>query len=131
MARAWSTRRAAWFAAGLAAATGLITFYEVLILQASIDVALATAALLALTWALKGRGARWFLFAGIVFGLAALNRPNMAIAAAGLAAVLPRKPDACVLPRYLSLASFWAWRRSRYARAWWRANGRPCLRTAG
>ena len=49
MAREWSTSRAAWFAAGLAAVTGLITFYEVLILQASIDVALATAALLALT----------------------------------------------------------------------------------
>lgn len=88
MARAWSTSRAAWFAAGLAGLTGLITFYEVLILQASIDVALTTAALLALTWALQGRGARWFLIAGIVFGLAALNRPNMAIAAAGLAAVL-------------------------------------------
>ena len=88
MAREWSTSRAAWFAAGLAAFTGLITFYEALILQSSIDVALTTAALLALTWALKGCGTRWFLIAGIVFGLAALNRPNMAIAAAGLVAVL-------------------------------------------
>jgi tetratricopeptide (TPR) repeat protein len=88
MARQWSNSRAAWFAAALASATGLITFYEVLLLQASIDVALTTAALLALTWALERRGVRWFLIAGIVFGLAALNRPNMAIAAAGLAAVL-------------------------------------------
>jgi tetratricopeptide (TPR) repeat protein len=51
-------------------------------------VALTTAALLALTWALQGRGARWFLITGIVLGLASLNRPNMAIAAAGMAAVL-------------------------------------------
>ena len=86
--RQWSTPRAAWFAALLAAGTGLMTFYEVLILQASIDVALTTAALLALTWALRGRGARWFFITGIVLGLASLNRPNMAIAAAGLAAVL-------------------------------------------
>ncbi|MEO6223788.1 MAG: glycosyltransferase family 39 protein, partial [Vicinamibacterales bacterium] len=88
MARRWSTPRAAWFAAVLAAGTGLMTFYEVLILQASIDVALTTAALLALTWALKGRGSRWFLITGIVLGLAALNRPNMMIAAAGMAALL-------------------------------------------
>ena len=88
MVRSWSTPRAAWFAAALAAGTGLITFYEVLIIQASIDVALTTAALLALTWALKGRGARWYVITGIVLGLASLNRPNMVIAAAGLAAVL-------------------------------------------
>ena len=66
MARLWSTNRAGWFAAALAAGSGLITFYEVLILQASIDVALTTAALLALTWALKGRGTRWFLITGLV-----------------------------------------------------------------
>lgn len=88
IARHWSTTRAAWFAAALAAGTGLITFYEVLLLQASIDVALTTAALLALTLALKGRGARWFLITGIALGLSALNRPNMAIAAAGVAAML-------------------------------------------
>jgi Tfp pilus assembly protein PilF len=88
MTRSWATPRAAWFAAGLAALTGLITFYEALILQASIDVALTTAALLALTWALKGRGVRWFTITGIIIGLASLNRPNMSIAAAGLAAVL-------------------------------------------
>lgn len=88
MAREWSNARAAWMAAALVAGTGLITFYEVLILQASIDVALTAAALLSLTWALRGRGARWYLVAGLVLGLAALNRPNMAIAAAGLAGVL-------------------------------------------
>src|SRR5687767_2927404 len=88
IARAWSTPRAAWFGALLAAGTGLITFYEVLILQASIDVALTTAALLALTLALQGRGTRWFLITGIVLGLASLNRPNMTVAAAGMGAVL-------------------------------------------
>ncbi len=59
-----------------------------LILQASIDVALTTAALVALTWALRGSGSRWFLLSGVVLGLASLNRPNMALAAAGLAVVL-------------------------------------------
>lgn len=88
MTREWGSQRAAWFAAFLAAFTGLITFYEVLILQASIDIALTTAALLALTWALKARGDRWFLISGIVFGLASLNRPNFTIAAAGMAGVL-------------------------------------------
>jgi tetratricopeptide (TPR) repeat protein len=43
---------------------------------------------LALTLALKQRSARWFLIAGIVFGLAALNRPNMMIAAVGIGAML-------------------------------------------
>ena len=88
MARHWGTTRSAWFAGALAAGTGLITFYELLILQASIDVALTTAALLTLTLALKHRGGRWFLITGVVFGLAALNRPNMAIAAAGIGAML-------------------------------------------
>jgi tetratricopeptide (TPR) repeat protein len=87
MAREWATPRAGLMAAGLAAATGLFTFYEVLILQASIDVALTTAALLMLTWALKHHGARWYLFSGLVFGLASLNRPNMLIAGIGIAAV--------------------------------------------
>lgn len=88
MTRSWSTVRAAWFAAALAAGTGLITFYEVLILQASIDVALTTAALLALTWALKSGESRWYVLSGVVLGIASLNRPNMTIAAAGLVAIM-------------------------------------------
>ena len=43
--RAWFGERAAWIAAGLAAFTGLFTFYEVLILQASIDAFLTSAGL--------------------------------------------------------------------------------------
>ena len=45
MARAWFGERAAWIAGALAALTGLLTFYEVLILQASIDAFLTSAAL--------------------------------------------------------------------------------------
>ena len=88
---AWANTRAAWWAAGLAMATGVITFYEVLILQASIDTALTTGALLALTWAVRSDGgdsSRWFTLAGAAFGLAALNRPNMMAVAAGLILVL-------------------------------------------
>jgi hypothetical protein len=47
--RAWFGERAAWIAAILAAFTGLFTFYEVLILQSSIDAFLTSAALYALT----------------------------------------------------------------------------------
>lgn len=98
MTRAWSNSRAAWFAALLAAGTGLITFYEVLILQASIDIALTTAVLLALTRALHahtgGTGAaRWWAVTGVALGLAALNRPNFVPAAGVLlivAAVMTR-----------------------------------------
>ena len=102
MAQAWFGRRAAWYAGALAALTGLLTFYEAILLQAAVDPFLTSAALLALTQALRGatpatsherlvptrHDRRWFLAAGAVFGLATLNRPNMAIAAIGIAAVL-------------------------------------------
>ena len=48
-ARDWFGERAAWIAAGLAAFTGLFTFYETLILQASLDAFLTSAALLCVT----------------------------------------------------------------------------------
>ena len=46
IAREWWAfgERAAWFAAALAGLTGLFTFYEILILQASIDAFLTSAA---------------------------------------------------------------------------------------
>ena len=101
-ARAWFGERAAWIALGLAAFTGLFTFYEVLILQASVDAFLTSAALYLLTRGLcrdvrptggshdlvsafRGRD---FLFAGLVFGLQALNRPNMMLAALAVAVVM-------------------------------------------
>lgn len=92
-AREWFGERAAWAAGVFAALTGLFTFYEALILQASIDVFLTSAALLCLTFGLRSshddrRRAGWFLVCGLVFGLQSLNRPNVLVAAAGVAAVL-------------------------------------------
>jgi tetratricopeptide (TPR) repeat protein len=113
--RAWFGARAAWIGAGLAALTGLFTFYEVLILQASIDAFLTSVALYFLTRALvvdlppdggshrkqADRGShrkqvpvasafrrKDLFFAGLVFGLQTLNRPNIMIAAAGVALVM-------------------------------------------
>ena len=48
-AHAWFGPRAAWCAAVLAAATGIFTFYETVIIQSSIDAVLAAGALAALT----------------------------------------------------------------------------------
>ena len=48
-ARVWFGERAAWIAAALAAFTGLFTFYEVLIVQASVDAFLTSTALYFLT----------------------------------------------------------------------------------
>ena len=105
-ARQWFGDRAAWIAAGLAAFTGLFTFYEVLILQSSIDAFLASAALWCLADAFRpgeraGSGdevasgprlvsgfSRKLLLAGAIFGLQTLNRPNVLIAAAGVALVM-------------------------------------------
>ena len=86
--QAWFGRRAAWCAGALAALTGLLTFYEAILLQASVDPFLTAAALLALTLCFTRTDRRSFLLAGAVFGLATLNRPNMAIAAIGIGAVL-------------------------------------------
>ena len=80
-AREWFGERAGWIAAVLAACTGLFTFYEVLILQASIDAFLTAAALWCLT-------RRRVALAGLIFGVQTLNRPNMVIAAAGIALVM-------------------------------------------
>ena len=85
--RDWFDERAAAVAAAFAALTGLFTFYEILILQSAIDAFLTSAALLALTFGLRRRE-RWFVVAGVVFGVASLNRPNMLIAAVGVAAAL-------------------------------------------
>jgi tetratricopeptide (TPR) repeat protein len=98
-ARRWFGERAAWIAALLAAFTGLFTFYEVLILQSSIDAFLTSAALWCLSEAFRDStvasgfsrksGFSWkFLLAGAIFGLQTLNRPNVLIAAAGVALVM-------------------------------------------
>jgi 4-amino-4-deoxy-L-arabinose transferase-like glycosyltransferase len=100
MAREWFGGRAGWTAAGLAAGTGLFTFYESLILQSSIDAFLTAAALCALTYALRTAAPRSpsllavfpFVVSGFLFGVATLNRPNMLLGAAAVGA-------ACLLLR--------------------------------
>jgi 4-amino-4-deoxy-L-arabinose transferase-like glycosyltransferase len=91
-ARDWFGERAAWIAAGVTALTGLFTFYESLILQASLDAFLTSAALLSVTRGLVAGQARrrdvWWAIAGLAFALAILNRPNMAFGLAGIAAAL-------------------------------------------
>jgi tetratricopeptide (TPR) repeat protein/4-amino-4-deoxy-L-arabinose transferase-like glycosyltransferase len=84
-AREWFGARAGWAAAVLAAFTGLFTFYESLILQSSIDTFLASAALCALTLSLTRSSMQWLMAAGLVFGITVLNRPNILLAAAGVA----------------------------------------------
>jgi 4-amino-4-deoxy-L-arabinose transferase-like glycosyltransferase len=100
MARAWFGARAGWAAALLAAGTGLFSFYESLILQSSIDAFFTASALCALTYGLRtlrtSRSSVYplslFALTGVLFGLATLNRPNMLIGAAAIAA-------ACLLLR--------------------------------
>src|SRR5262249_53602184 len=91
MARAWFGEIAAWSAAVLAALTGLFTFFEILIQQSSIDGFLTAAGLCCVTAALCGsgrpKGLRYDFLAGILFGLQTLNRPNVLIGAAAIAAV--------------------------------------------
>lgn len=102
-ARAWFGERAAWIAAILAALTGVLTFYEVLLLQSALDTFLTSAALYCLARALTdprgddrparggsrevGRG-RMDLVAGLVLGLQILNRPNVIVAIGGVVLVL-------------------------------------------
>ena len=88
-AQAWFGWRAAWMAATLAALTGVFTFYELVILQSSLDTFLTAAALACLAWGLRpaapATAFRTIGAGGLFFGLQILNRPNVAIAVAGLA----------------------------------------------
>ncbi len=114
-ARAWFGARAAWIAAMVAALTGLFTFHEVLLLQASLDPFLTSAALASLAFAFNGgataqrawSGAYWYLAAGIAFGVQSLNRPNAlfpAIAIVGLLAVSRRYRPAMWIAAGLAIA---------------------------
>ncbi|HKS24764.1 MAG TPA: glycosyltransferase family 39 protein [Thermoanaerobaculia bacterium] len=115
MARDWFGRRAAWFAAVLAALTGVFTYYEALILQSSLDVFLAALAL----WLLAKQ--RWLL-AGAAFGIAALNRPNMLVAAVPIALLLIAmrrfKPGVLLLAGVLAGVAPVAMRNVVVARQW-------------
>lgn len=89
-ARLWFSQRVAVVAAWLAAACGLFTFYEILILQAALDPFLTALGLFLVSRA-AGKGVRNWAAAGFVLGLHALNRPNVlpyAFAVAMLAAAL-------------------------------------------
>ena len=88
MAREWFGRRAGWIAAAAAALCGVLTFYEVLLLQSAIDGVLTATALLALTFALRGRGDWWYATAGAIFGLQTLNRPNILVPALAVVLIL-------------------------------------------
>ncbi|HVG23587.1 MAG TPA: glycosyltransferase family 39 protein, partial [Thermoanaerobaculia bacterium] len=87
-AREWFGKRAAWIAAVLLALTGVVTWYETLLLQSSLDVALTALALWLLTLALRRDSARIALLAGVTFGVASLNRPNLFAAAVLIALLL-------------------------------------------
>jgi 4-amino-4-deoxy-L-arabinose transferase-like glycosyltransferase len=88
-ARQWFGARAAWIAGILAALTGVMAFYEIVILQSALDTFLTAAALYALTRALAvAQGFTRAGIAGVLFGLQILNRPNAGIAAAGIVLAL-------------------------------------------
>lgn len=90
-ARRWFGERAGWIAAVLAALTGVFTFHEIVIMQSALDAFLAAAALMCLTRALAERdqpnrhaASRAAGLSGLFFGWQILNRPNIAIAVAGV-----------------------------------------------
>ncbi|MGA7991324.1 MAG: glycosyltransferase family 39 protein, partial [Thermoanaerobaculia bacterium] len=89
--------RAALLAGILYALTGVVTFHEVLILQAALDPFLTALALFLLADALihgsisskvNGAGAGRWLATGAAFGLLALNRPNVLLCLAATALAL-------------------------------------------
>jgi tetratricopeptide (TPR) repeat protein len=87
-ANEWFGRRAALLAAGVAALTGLFTFYESLLLQAALDPFLTAAAMACLALALRRNSARWYVLAGVAFGVQTLNRPNILLPAAAILLLL-------------------------------------------
>ena len=87
-ARRWHGSRAGWMAGTLAALCGLFTFYETLILQAALDPFLTSLDLYLLTRALQADRPSWWAAAGAGLGLHVLNRPNLLIVLAGLAAIV-------------------------------------------
>jgi tetratricopeptide (TPR) repeat protein len=84
-ATAWFGRRAGLWAGGLAAATGLFAFNEILILQSSLDPFLTALALFTLTRAVQASSPGRFAAAGMSLAALALNRPNALPAAAAVA----------------------------------------------
>ena len=79
---------AAATAAVLAAATGAFTFYEVVLLQSALDPFLTALGLALLARALETDRAGDFALVGLAIGVHALNRPNVLLWLATLAALL-------------------------------------------
>jgi tetratricopeptide (TPR) repeat protein len=88
----WYGRRGAWVAGALAAATGVFTFNEVLLLQSAVDPFLATLALCLLARALASDRFVSFAASGAALGLFATNRPNALAWAAALVVLLALAP---------------------------------------
>lgn len=86
--RRWFGDRAAWIAGALAGFCGLFTFYEILILPASLDVFLTALDLYLIAKAADEGGNRNWTLAGLALGLHALNRPHIAIILAGLTIIV-------------------------------------------
>ena len=78
-AREWFGERAARLAAALAALTGMLTFYEVVILQAALEPLLTALHLYLLTRALRTGRPGWYVATGAAIGVHALNRPNLLV----------------------------------------------------
>jgi len=75
-ARLWFGDRAATIAAAFAILTGVISFYEITILQAALDPFLVALALWLLARALHSEKWSLFALAGTAIGMFVLNRPN-------------------------------------------------------
>ena len=87
-AREWYGERAAAISAVLAGLCGVFTYYEGLLLQSSLDVFLTALALWLLTISVRGATRAAPFLAGIAFGVATLNRPNMLVAAIAIVIAL-------------------------------------------
>ena len=88
-ARRWFGAAAGWIAGVLAVGTGLFSFYEALILQASVDPFLTALSLYLVTRSAQDDRPMTGFAAGLAFGALALNRPNTlpaALVAAALSA---------------------------------------------
>lgn len=100
-ARRWFDDRTALVAATFAVLTGLFSFYEILLLQTSVDPFLTALALYTLTVALQEGSPAWGGAAGCALGLLAMNRPNalafLPVAAVGLGFV-HRRSRATIVP---------------------------------
>jgi tetratricopeptide (TPR) repeat protein len=87
-ANEWFGRRVAWIAAGLAALTGLFTFYETLLLQTALDPFLTAALMASLAIGLVRRELRWYALTGLAAGIQACSRPNVLVPIAAIMVLL-------------------------------------------